>query len=203
MDKPDVARITMAEPKSGVPTVSKKDFSQELKFQQYRLFVDTAERNSDRRASTQRFYTAMHTSLLTLLIVVGGYGLLGQNTSLDGQRPDGSVVANQVQAPIVIAACVIGVMLAILWHAHLQAFRRLSAAKFKIINDMEEDMPYQAFMREWEALNGADPGMKRRHVQLTALERVVPLIAILFYMALGIAYLLITKIVQVGITFPG
>ena len=58
------------------PTPPSSSFSNNIKFKQYKLFVQTVEHNSDRRSSTQRFYTTIHTSLLTLLTLVGGYGLL-------------------------------------------------------------------------------------------------------------------------------
>ena len=90
------------------------DDLQDLKFRQYKLFTETAEKNSDRRASTQRFYTTIHTSLLTLLAFVAGYSLF-QLTS--GGKDDSSSMGflAQAQSPIVIALCLLGVGLCVLW----------------------------------------------------------------------------------------
>lgn len=171
------------------PTPSSPGFSNSVKFKQYKLFVQTVEHNSDRRSSTQRFYTTIHTSLLTLLTIVGGYGLL----SSGGAGANQSSTSNPTfiataQAPIVIAICALGIILCVLWRAHLQAFRLLAAAKFTVINEMEKQLPFQGFKDEWDILKGKVSGTKPVYVDQTTLERMVPLVGIGLYIVLALIY---------------
>jgi hypothetical protein len=173
-----------------IPPIPPPTFTPELRFKQYKLMVDSAERNSDRRASTHRFYTTVQTSLLTLLALVAGYGLgtsglRGQSVTLPGTG-----FLTLAQAPIVIAVSILGLVLCILWRLHLNAYRRLSTAKFAVINVIEKDLPYTAFQTEWEELQG------QRHVQLTTLERFMPVVVGVLYVVLAGTYLVLTQIPQ-------
>lgn len=170
----------------------------EVQFKQYKLFVETAEVNSTQRATTQRYYTTVHTSLLTLLAIVGGYGLLttGSGSSL---AATGNGYLAQIQAPVVFVLCTLGVALSVLWRTHIIAYRRLNSAKFKIINAMEEVLPFRPFNDEWSVLTGKGMAKRKRHVRLSTLEGIVPFIAITFYFALGLIYFAITSHWQIPI----
>ncbi len=160
-------------------------FTPELRFQQYKLIVESAERGSDRRAHTQAFYITIHTSLLTLLALVGGYGLLISGSGGKGASPAGTGFLAQAQGPIIVAVSAIGVILCVLWYVHLEAYRRLNAAKVAVIHVMEQDLPYQPFQMEWTALK------KHRHIELTTLERFMPLVVGLLYVILVGTYAIV------------
>lgn len=164
-------------------------FTSELRFQQYKLYVETAEHNSDRRISTQRFYTTIHTSLLTVVGIVGSYGLLNGAAGGDAGNQHVSTTGDllsQIQGPLVLAVCIIGSLLAFLWRSHLQSFRFLSGAKFQVIHAIEGDLPYQPFKDEWTLLKGA--GKKKRYVEFTTLERIIPMFALSLYVIVAVLY---------------
>lgn len=164
-------------------------FSSELRFAQYQLLIKSAELNSDRRERAHSFYTTINTSLLTLVAVIGGYGILSGD--INGQPAKAAIAGFpfQAQAPIILAVSILGIFLCVLWRMHLNAFRRLSTAKFHVINAIEKDMPYRAFQAEWDELN------KIGHAQLTAFERIVPLAGIVLYVAIFAIYaVLVTKL---------
>jgi hypothetical protein len=155
-----------------------------LLFKQYKIMVDSAERNSDRRATTHRFYTTIHTSLLTLLALVAGSSLL--NNALTEQTVPLPLIgfSTQARVPIIVGVSLVGLLLCVLWRLHLQAYRRLNAAKFVVINEMEQMLSYPAFKKEWEVLE------EKRHIQLTTLERFVPLVIGFLYFVAGVLILL-------------
>jgi hypothetical protein len=150
----------------------------ELRFEQYKLMVESAEHNSDRRAATHRFYTTMHTSLLTLLTLIAGSGLLASVIAEETFFLPLIGVPTKAQVPVIVGVSILGLFLCLLWSRHLDAFRRLSTAKFSVINRIEQDLPYQAFDDEWKVLKDA-----KRHRDLTSLERVVPGVAAFLYLA--------------------
>jgi hypothetical protein len=173
-----------------IPPITPTDFTPELRFKQYKLMVDSAERNSDRRASAQRFYTTIHTSLLTLLALVAGYGLLTSGLGGSNSTFPGAAFLTQAQGPIIITVSVLGLILCILWRLHLNAYRRLNTAKFTVINKIEQDLPYAAFQMEWDELK------RKRYIQLTTLERVVPVVVGILYVVLAGTYVVLTLFVR-------
>jgi len=162
-------------------------FDPELRFKQYKLMVDSAEHNSDRRATTHRFYTTIHTSLLTLLALVAGSGLLGAGIAQQTVPLPVIGVPAQAQAPIIVGVGVLGLFLCLMWWRHLNAYRRLSTAKFSVINRIEQDLPYRAFQEEWEKLKS-----EKGHRDLTSLEKAVPVVAGILYLASIVTALLLT-----------
>jgi hypothetical protein len=161
---------------------STSDFSAELRFQQYKLIVESIEHNSDRREHTQHLYTTIHTSLLTLLAIVAGYGLLTGGIGGSNLNFPGTGFLTEAQAPIIMAVSALGLILCVVWRLHLNAFRRLSSAKFAVINVIEQDLPYKAFQLEWANLK------EQKHIDLTAFEQTVPLISGLLYLVLAGIY---------------
>jgi hypothetical protein len=163
------------------------DFTPELRFDQYKLMVESAEHNSKARERTHRFYTTVHTSLLTLLALVAGYGLLTSGLGVSNSTFPGLKFLDQAQGPIIVVVSILGLVLCIIWRMHLNAYRRLSTAKFKVINTIERDLPYSTFQMEWDELQ------RNQHIELTTLERAVPVVVGILYVMLAGTYILLTQ----------
>lgn len=80
------------------------------------------------------------------------------------------------RALTVIAA--VGFLLAIAWMLLLTSFKRLNAAKFDIIHDLEEHLLAQLFFMEWEYMKA------RRYWIMSDVERFIPLLFLGFYAVL-------------------
>lgn len=136
----------------------------------YKLAVEMADRMSARRAVANAFFLSINTAL------VAAVGL---------RADDGSPALPS------IAVCLAGVVVAICWWFLLQNYRRLSEAKFVVINRIEEDyLPVKVFRDEWAVLwgEGASAGwtarVKAGFKQLGGVERVVPVVFALLYITL-------------------
>lgn len=159
------------------------DFDDTIVLNQYRLYVDTAERVSDRRATVNRFYVTIQTSLLAALAIVGGYKLFTQEPA---QAAQVTTFLDQVQTPVVLIAAVLGIALCLIWRNNLKAFSTLNTAKFAIILEMEKSLPFQPFGREWDKLKAL------KYPPLTKVEAVVPVLCLLVYVALLVVYVIVT-----------
>lgn len=155
----------MTEPQSPDPRV----------MEAYKLAVEMADRLSARRAVANAFFLTVNTTLVAVV----------------GLRSDahGTVVPS-------IAVCVAGVVVAACWWFLLQNYRRLNEAKFVIINRIEDEhLPVKVFKDEWAQLGGEDPsGGRGARVraglkQLGGVERLVPVVFALLYIALLIGRL--------------
>jgi hypothetical protein len=125
--------------------------------EQYKLYVDTTQKLSDRRLATNSYLLTINSSLLTLL------GLLA--TLLPERRP-------------LVLIPVTGLLLSIAWALLLYSFRRLNSAKFAVIQTMEEHLPANVFGAEWRRLR---PGGVKTYVTMTTIELIVPLLFVALY----------------------
>lgn len=141
-----------------------EQFSEHM-LEQYKLYVEMADRVSSRRAQTNRFYISLLSILLALLSIVASIGVFSEILNM-----------------ILLAIATLGIILCALWYVNIRSYRQLNSGKFKVIHEMEKELPIAAYDREWEILGrGKQAG---KYLQLTRVEQWVPF-------ALAIPYLLL------------
>src|SRR6266478_6113911 len=118
--------------------------------EQYKLYVDSSQKLSDRRLSTNNYLLTINSSLLTLL------GLFASLISY--HRP-------LVMIPIA------GFLLSLAWFLLLTSFKRLNGAKFDVIHELEGHLPANVFKNEWHLLK---IGSRRPYTPMSDLECAVP-----------------------------
>ncbi len=134
-------------------------------FELYSLAVEMADRTSARRLTANTFFVTVNTGLAALL----------------GARPFEWYVA------------LAGIFLCIVWWASLKSYRDLNAAKFTVINAMEERLPAAIFSDEWARLRRerapltwnwkAIKQLMSCYRELGVVERTVPVLFALIYVA--------------------
>ena len=122
---------------------------------QYRLYLDSASRISDRRGTANTFLLTANTALVTVL------GLAA---------PKGGAFAASAQEWNWLPA-VAGLTLCFAWFALIRSYRALNAAKFEVIQQLEELLPVQLYEREWGYL---EKGRSRLFIPMSRLEQLVP-----------------------------
>lgn len=141
------------------------DKFQDHLIEQYKLYVEMADRVSTRRAQTNRFYISLLSGLLALLSIVVT-----------------REVFNGILSVIFVAVGILGIVLCFLWYINIRAYRQLNSGKFKVIHEMEQRLPFPAYEREWEIFGKGKESKK--YLKLTRIEQYVPF-------ALAIPYLLL------------
>jgi hypothetical protein len=119
----------------------------------YRLYLATAEKVSDRRAAANTWMLSVNSA------VVGLYGWLSA-----GKTPlDDFAVGVWLWA---IPAA--GILVCLTWAALLASYSKLNAAKFRVLQEIEESLPFAALRREQDVYRAAG----RR--PLSGVEKLVP-----------------------------
>ena len=132
------------------------------------------DRVSARRAIANNFYLALHSALVSGILIFISEGDPG--LSFRG----------------ILLACAIlpGLALAFLWRCSLSSYRRLNEAKYVVIIEMEKTMlatRVRPYADEWEALQEkAGPGERRKHKELGWAERQVPVVFMFTYIGIGL-----------------
>ena len=129
--------------------------------EQYKLYVEMADRVSNRRALANTFFLTLNTAIFTVIVAFW---------------KDGPAVSPWLLAiPLVV---VLGECVA--WWWLVRSYRLLNGAKFQVIGILEERLPASVYWRaEWTALGeGKD---WRKYLPLTHLEQWAPVLFALAY----------------------
>ncbi|GEO34955.1 RipA family octameric membrane protein [Cellulomonas aerilata] len=131
--------------------------------EQYKLYVEMADRISSRRGLANTFFLTLHSAVLTLVAVFWK------------DQPDG--LSSWVLLPLLVLA--LGLCLA--WFWLVRSYRQLNSGKFAVIGALELRLPASPWWNgEWKALRG-DEKDKSTYWALTHLEIWIPFLFGLAY----------------------
>ena len=107
--------------------------------EQYKLCVQMAEAANQRRDQINRFFPTLFSGLVAILLIV--------------PRLDQSATVSLPETAwnwLLIAIAAMGLYLSFSWFASILSQRRVLSAKFRIIAEMEEKLPFPAISKEWQ-----------------------------------------------------
>ena len=123
----------------------------------YQLHAELADRVSQRREGANRLFVTLLTGLMA-----AGVAMITTGSSTE---PD-SIVFWLVGA--------VGICLSVSWYIIIRSYRQLNTGKFKALLQLEENLSYPFFTREWEFL---EEGRKCRiYWKLTLVETSLPIV---------------------------
>jgi len=128
--------------------------------EQYKLFVESAQKVTDRRITTGNYLLTVNSFLLTVFGVASA------------QHMGGFWLA------IVPVA---GLLVSFTWFSLVVFYRNLGAGKYKVVHQMEGLLPVAPFRCEWLSMHRDKDA---RHTGVTHLERVIPLTFAAIYLVL-------------------
>ena len=126
-------------------------------FEEYKLYVQTAENNSDRRQTANNFFLSFNSILMSCT---------------------GFLVATTKESWLILLS-LIGIISSILWVTTINSYKQLNSGKFKVIHDLEKHLPYALFKKEWDYLGKGK--IKEKYKKLTLIETGVPYTFMILY----------------------
>jgi len=136
-----------------------------LIFDQYKLYVDLADKISARRATTNSFYLTANSFLFVAIGILFSNGL-------------------EVVVPIIL---LIGVFVSVSWWLLIIYYRNLNSSKYKVINEIEKKLPVMGLQIEYEIYK-IQKTKFRRVKSLTSIEQWLPISLLIMY-SLGLIVL--------------
>lgn len=144
---------------------TKETYGQSFKadlFEQYKLYVESAERVSERRVSANNYLLSVNSFLVTL------YGIL---------------TASPYKGYWTVLVPAAGVLVSLTWYRIVISYRDLNSVKFEVIHELEQHLPAALYDYEWQK---AEEGRGKAYHPLTHLERWVPVVFMALYALLAI-----------------
>lgn len=122
--------------------------------EQYKLYLEMADRISQRRQSANSFFLSVHTGLLALLGII-----------IDKGEPSNSL-------GLVLLISVPALVLVYCWYRLIRSYKDINTAKFKVVHEMESHLPAAPYDAEWKAVGeGKD---KNLYLPFTHIEIRIP-----------------------------
>ena len=152
---------------------NEKDYGSDYKehlFEQYKLYVESVEKTSDRRQHANNYFITINTALISLI------GLSFQIKFFENL------------AGIKLILAFVGIIICVIFWYLIRAYRQLNTGKFAVIHKIEESLPLALYRYEWGVLGeGKD---EKRYYPFSHIELLIPWIFGFIYFALGIYFVL-------------
>lgn len=132
--------------------------------EQYKAYLLSLDKVGDRRQSANSFFLSINTGLCALMGYMFVKDVPGQLRLLWWVIP------------------ITGLLVSYFWFRLVRAYRYLNAAKFRVVEAMEEQLPFAPFAAEWIALQRESGA--RKYVPLTNLEIWIPRFFMFLYGAI-------------------
>ena len=120
---------------------------------QYKLYVEMADKISERRQSANTYFLSINSLLVTFYGILAGFGNIPQQKTWQYFVP---------------AA---GLLLCVTWATLIRSYRQLNTGKFEIIHLLETRLPASVYKAEWDLL---EKGEGSEYLPFTHVERYVP-----------------------------
>ena len=133
----------------------------------YKLHAELADRVSQRREGANRLYVSLLVGLVLFAAAILRFGT-------DGLSAD----------TVLFWTGALGSILSVSWYIVIRSYRQLNTGKFNALQDMERQLAYPFFTKEWELLGeGKERG---RYWRLTVVETALPSVLFLLFVGLAI-----------------
>lgn len=132
----------------------------------YRLYVEMADKISERRQSANSFFLTVNTAIVAIV----SYVQLGADAGM--QKDFYGIVS------------LAGMTLCYMWYRLIRSYKDMNTGKFKVIHQIEQNLPLAPYDAEWEALGRGED--RKLYWPFTHIEKNVPWV---FFFLHGIVFL--------------
>lgn len=140
--------------------------------EQYKTYIESADKISDRRINVNTFFITLNSALITIMTI------FFSNISL------------------LLLLALLGIIFSTLWFLNLKNYKQINSCKFHIIQEVEKYLPINLYKMEWNILTKTK--FNKKYIPVSKLEMFLPFIFIISYISI-IIYFLVSK-VQITIT---
>lgn len=136
--------------------------------EQYKLYVEMADRISQRRVKSNQFYVSLLSGLLAIIAFL---------VHKDNQ----ALIGNYISTFLLIMG-ILGIFLCSIWQLNIHSYRQINSKKFKVIHHMEKVLPFSPYTREYKLLGHSKD--YKKYLRATIIERLIPMIMVIPYFLL-------------------
>lgn len=145
--------------------INEKHKDDKLIFEQYKLYVESADRISQRRSSVNTFFMTANSIMITV-IGINGFDIKKYSWLI----------------------AISGIVLSYAWFYLLHSYKLLNSGKFQVIHEIEKQLPFNLYAYEWHIL---EEGKNRaKYWPISHLEKILPTFFMIVYILFEIIVLI-------------
>lgn len=151
---------------------NEKDYGNDYKehlFEQYKLYVESIEKTSDRRQHANNYFITINTALISLI------GLSFQIKIFENLSFVKSILA------------LVGIIVCVVFWYLIRSYKQLNTGKFAVVHKIEEHLPLALYKYEWEVLGKGEDNKK--YYPFSHIELIIPWVFGIIYALLGLYFL--------------
>lgn len=151
---------------------NEKDYGNDYKehlFEQYKLYVESIEKTSDRRQHANNYFITINTALVSLI------GLSFQI----------KFFANLAFVKSILAF--VGIIVCVVFWYLIRSYKQLNTGKFAVVHKIEEHLPLALYKYEWEVLGKGEDNKK--YYPFSHIELIIPWAFGIIYALIGLYFL--------------
>ncbi|MCB9820777.1 hypothetical protein H6790_02410 [Candidatus Nomurabacteria bacterium] len=151
---------------------NEKDYGNDYKehlFEQYKLYVESIEKTSDRRQHANNYFITINTALISLI------GLSFQIKIFENLSFVKSILA------------LVGIIVCVVFWYLIRSYKQLNTGKFAVVHKIEEYLPLALYKYEWEVLGKGEDNKK--YYPFSHIELIIPWVFGIIYALLGLYFL--------------
>ncbi|MDR2910114.1 MAG: hypothetical protein LBV47_01935 [Bacteroidales bacterium] len=148
--------------------MERQDSSSQL-FDLYKLYVELTDRISQRRGHANMFFLSVISTL------VGLTGFIYPSLHSEAYY----------NVSVIFMICIFGILMCVIWYLIINSYKQLNKIRFTIIAEMEQNLVFNCFSREWQLLKEK----KLKYRRLSGIEKFVPLlfmVPFIFFMIINL-----------------
>lgn len=149
-----------------------KDYGSDYKnhlFEQYKLYIESIEKTSDRRHQSNNYFITINTALISLI-------------GLSFQIP---MLENCVWFRIILSF--LGVAICLNFYYLINSYKQLNTGKFAVVHEIEEKLPLALYKYEWEILEKGKN--KKKYYPFSHIELSIPKFFAFLYLFLEMYFI--------------
>lgn len=131
--------------------------------EQYKAYMNNLNEIGSQHSQTRAFYVSIISALLVFLSVTASKNE-SASMSMAGQ----------------LAVASLGIILCVAWYIHMLSYRKLFTAKFFILKEMENELYFHIFEKEWDKLESIKYKQFIKIESFVSLAVAIPFIILLF-----------------------
>lgn len=132
--------------------------------EQYKIYINSAEKISDRRQKANEFFLTLNSTMVALLGYIA--------TKMNGTN----------MKYLLLLSSIVGIAMCYLWYRTVRSYKGLNSGKFNVIHAIEKRLPLALYDTEWEILDRGEN--KKIYWPFSHIELFVPWIFIMIYLVL-------------------
>ncbi|MCZ0931711.1 MAG: hypothetical protein OXJ52_00945 [Oligoflexia bacterium] len=135
----------------------KNKIDKKILLEQYKLYVEMADRISQRRQSANNYFISVNIFLFSFFSYL-------------------QYIKFNIGAFIIFSA---GIIVCFVWYRLIKSYKGINSGKFKVIHEMEKNLSYQPYKIEWEKIGKGND--KKLYQPFTKIELYVPWVFSILY----------------------